>query len=76
MGGACVLRCTCAGLRTLLRVSAPFPPHGSNLGGLARLGDKSLLQAGSDLKRFRSSKLRRTGGRGEGGMQPEEVTRQ
>lgn len=49
---------------TLLRVSAPFPPHGSNLGGLVRLGDKSLLQAGPDLKRFRSSKLRhmRVGG--------------
>lgn len=40
-------------------VSAPFPPHGSNLGGLVRLGDKSLLQAGPDLQGFRSSKLRR-----------------
>lgn len=34
-------------------VSAPFPPHGSNLGGLVRLGDKSLLQAGSDLLTYR-----------------------
>lgn len=40
-------------------VSAPFPPHGSNLGGLVRLGDKSLLQASPDLKGFRSSKLGR-----------------